>query len=373
MKNTCQTNNTCQSWRTSSYVTVDYTTIRNPKISGLAKALWTCGLSYPEGWVFHFSHLATNFKESKARLYKAFNELIDAGLAARFPYKVLSLTSNKWVFGGNEMIFFDEPQTKEQMHGVLQYFQKKFENRVFHNAQNEHAVDVPLVSNINSNKDGIGNICAPQNGAPTPHADSSSDDEAIESVQKPGSVTLSDPPRRNKPPPTPSLRPPDKKERLPQHPRAEEFKKIFNTHLIGVSDKDHEVLVARYGQAVILRAYDLLGDWKLSKAETEPGVLKKHTDFHRLKKWVIKEILDNFEKGISLKPSGHQYEENKAMADKIEKEFPQAISQGFIVKGYNYIEFVFGMRSERIKFDEYGFKDRVINNLRKLNIIWKEK
>jgi len=176
---------------------------------------------------------------------------------------------------------------------------------------------------------------------------------------------LSDPPKR-KQPPAPKWSSADLKERLPSHAHAEEFNKTFNTHLVGISDKDHQALVAKHGEAVIAQAYDFLADWKLSKAETEPHVLKKHTDFHRLKKWALKEIIASAACPRTTKIL--HAEENEQLAKKVAKCFPLAVSSGKIVLGHNYIEFVVGMHSYPVKFSDHGFKEQVAHNLAKLRL-----
>ncbi len=80
---------------------------------------------------------------------------------------------------------------------------------------------------------------------------------------------------------------------MPSHPSLEKFKKYFNSQLVGIDERDHQELIAKHGEDIVLQAYSQLAEWKLSKAEVEPKAVTKHTDIQRIKKWVLKEVLAN--------------------------------------------------------------------------------
>lgn len=58
----------------------------------------------------------------------------------------------------------------------------------------------------------------------------------------------------------------------------------------------------------------------------------------------------------------------KIVLEELQKRYPKAIQQGFLVVGYDYVEFIAGVRCEQIKIEEGGFVEQIENNLRKMNV-----
>lgn len=77
------------------------------------------------------------------------------------------------------------------------------------------------------------------------------------------------------------------------HPQVHEFKQTFNQPLIGISDEHHTELMNKYGLENTRKFYAYLAEWKLSKAQVAPKSVTSHSDYYRIKKWVIKEVLEN--------------------------------------------------------------------------------
>lgn len=156
-------------------------------------------------------------------------------------------------------------------------------------------------------------------------------------------------------------------EKVPDNPSLEKFKKSFSIPLVGIDQKNHESLISQYGEDLVRKAYMYLAEWKLSKAEVEPKAITKHSDYYRITKWVMKEVMANSE-GNKSKSSEVKVGENEALAKRVGKKFPKEVSKNLIVLGNNYIEFCHGITSTVVKFSDNGFKEQILHNLRRLNL-----
>lgn len=59
------------------YTAIPNDLIRNPEISGHAKAVFSYMASRPDGWEFHMNEITKHFKEGRDRVYKSITELIE--------------------------------------------------------------------------------------------------------------------------------------------------------------------------------------------------------------------------------------------------------------------------------------------------------
>jgi len=66
--------------------------------------------------------------------------------------------------------------------------------------------------------------------------------------------------------------------------------KIERRKLVFTSVEEHDNLLKKFGDPLLNEAYDYLNEWKQSKQETDPKAVAKHTDFYRIKKWVVKDL-----------------------------------------------------------------------------------
>jgi len=334
----------CSVWRSTSFVTINYKPIYSSKLSALAKSLWVFGHAHAPDWVFYFSEIATHFKEGKRSLYRAFKELVDVGLAASFPYKIQLPNSKKWVFGGTRHIFFQEYMKAEQIEEVKEELKKCFPCAKFAHAQNEHAQIGTLIDIIdNSNKEEKGDT--PLEGG-----------ENIPSSP----ILLSDVPKVSS------------SDDLPSNKNVDElceflFKKIkdkkpnFTGKITPSSRSAAQKLLKLRTKKEIGQAIDFaLKDEFWSSICLSVGKILKHLD----------SIEMQMAKGSSVfsKSPVTQIAENEALAKAVERKFPNEIKKNIISVGNNYIEFVFGMTCDHIKFSENGFKERVLCNLKKLNL-----
>ncbi len=135
--------------KTSHFVTINYLPIHSAELSCVAKALWTFGLSHPPDWTFYFSEISKHFKEGQRSLYNGFNELIEQGYAARFPYHMQMPNTKRWVFCGNEYVFFDKKMSDIEIQEVREEFKKCFQDRRFLHAQIEDAQKRTLLRSTN--------------------------------------------------------------------------------------------------------------------------------------------------------------------------------------------------------------------------------
>lgn len=255
--------------KTSHFVTINYLPVHSPELSCVAKALWVFGISHPPDWTFYFSEIMKHFKEGERSLYNAFNELIKHGYASRLPYHMQMPNSKRWVFAGNEYVFYEKKMNETEIQEVQEQFKKCFQDRRFLHPQIEDAQNAPLQRSIVIQEQDSSIINAP-----------STDDAPIPSSSLPK--------QPKKPYKSVQLQ-----EHCAYHPQAEAFKQSFNQPLIGISEEHHKELMIKYGLENTRRFYAYLAEWKLSKAQVSPKAVTSHSDYYRIKKWVIKEVLEN--------------------------------------------------------------------------------
>lgn len=246
------------------YVMLNRQAMRDPNLSLEAVGLWARLLSNKDDWQIHVTQLMEANKCGRDKIYRILKELITNGYA----YHAIERTKGKYQQG--EWYVFESKKSPEEIQKMFPFTENPY--TVKPNTEN------PTLRNTKSKK----NI---------------DKEEYVDSAPPSGDAqaplsSLSDAKKKPKIP----FRSACLVERLPDHPALEKFKKCFNKPLIGIDEQDHQSLVAQYGEKLVRDAYEFLADWKLSKAEADPKKLEGHTDFHRLKKWVFKEILANPQK-----------------------------------------------------------------------------
>ncbi len=130
---------------------------------------------------------------------------------------------------------------------------------------------------------------------------------------------------------------------------------------IETSLEEHEQLLSKYGLILTESAYVYLDDWKESKKVADPKQVNLHTDYYRIKNWVMK----------AIKEDKVKYKKNpENNRDEILEKFKHgAIYNGAecIIRDED-ISFQRGMTISTVRFKENGFKDQFDNILRKFNI-----
>ena len=61
---------------------------------------------------------------------------------------------------------------------------------------------------------------------------------------------------------------------------------------IHTSETQHKDLIAKFGEERTKECYEYLSEWKESKEIADPKSMNKHTDFYRIKKWVLAAVME---------------------------------------------------------------------------------
>ncbi len=276
--------------REHPFVLINKTGLRDPNLSLKAKGLWGYMLSFPDDWEFNMAHLTKNLQEGRTAIANAMDELSNKG----YMVKIQCTGRNEdgsYGFQKNITIVFEFPVSKEEQQIIIKdeiekakgrLIQKKFVKAGFMQTVNMMSESAPLLNKEREINKEDKNIYAPPKG----------------SANEPPPPSLSDS-KRKRPPPKPKVpfRTATLISRLPDHPSNGEFIKHFNLPLISTSEAHHETLVKENGEDKVIKAYNHLAEWKLSKAQSEPNAVPKHADYYRITTWVMKEILDSLPGG----------------------------------------------------------------------------
>lgn len=112
-------------------------------------------------------------------------------------------------------------------------------------------------------------------------------------------------------------------------------------------------------QKKLTACYEKLSGWKFEKM-IDGG----KNDYGAIIKWVIEAVERDVSQGKTS--AIQQIESDKELIDKVRNKFP---NENRIHHGYNYIAFDFGPQNYIIiKIGENGFRENLINQLRKMNI-----
>ena len=120
---------------------------------------------------------------------------------------------------------------------------------------------------------------------------------------------------------------------------------------------------ANLDEAVVQSWYDKLSSWKIGKS-IDGG----KSDYQSIVKWVIDAVKENFTSTISYKNKESSL--NESLVKTIEKKFESYVRSNAIAIGSNYIEFSYSaaVPSVMIRFTDHGFREQVLNNLRKMRL-----
>lgn len=145
----------------------------------------------------------------------------------------------------------------------------------------------------------------------------------------------------------------------PRKKIPEEKKEVLPN--VWLSSSQIEDIVQTSGsEAMAELCYVELRRWKLNK-----GIQGGANDYKAIVDWVIPKVKEKNPSGASGIAKGVTPDED--LVKKIESKFPKLVGSS-IKTGYNYIEFDMGMHSPHLKFGENGFREQVLNNLRKMNL-----
>lgn len=289
------------------FVQLNKKALWNEDLSLKAIGLWARCMSRPDDWRFNVKELVARSKEGRRAIDGAISELIEHGYAIRLEHWDKS-EDGKFSNGGVEYAFFEFPATDEDKAKVLEEFKKSFRHCGFGNCRFGDSRNVDLLN---------------KERKPTQKKEREGEGHA--------------PP--NPPPPT------------------------FSFKRISMSSEKHEALVQEFGEQRVKDMLDRLDEY----ADINPKRFKQYACHAAvIRKW----IRDDGQKAPTGKVSGAATLVNEEFAKKIEAKYPQqtrisrdpSVGTSLEIKGVGYGGYTY------ILFKETGFKDQVINCLRKLGL-----
>jgi hypothetical protein len=309
--------------RENPYVTLNRGAARDPNLPLDTLGLWFKLMCRPDDWEINVVELTKSCKCGKEKVNRMLGELIKAGYAYRYQERVDGKRKNQ--FSSNVWYIFEFPMTKEEI-------QKMFPQTGF------PFTEVPRTDNPqlqNSNESYI----------PKVSIERKSSEYTVPPLggKKKNPSSLSDTTKKK---PKVPFRTACPIERAQAHKHHAQFVEHFNSMLVGIDEQDHKELVQKHGESIVLKAYEALANWKISKAEAEPECLKGHTDIGRMRSWVIKQVIKNPD-GIA---SGYKRSGKLAIAADKKVEAPEDRP-----KVYTESEFEYGM-CRKTYFENIGKK-----------------
>ena len=154
-------------------------------------------------------------------------------------------------------------------------------------------------------------------------------------------------------------------ERVHDLPGQKEFVKYFKKPLVSITEEQHEKLIEKHGDELVAEIYSYLANWHLSKAQSDPSAVTKHTDYYRILDWVVSAVKKR-------NPSDLSDEDIKTYVDRTISECKDRAHMRCVemFAGSDRIEIysnhpTANMPSTTILFNENGFKHQLDNALRK--------
>lgn len=148
---------------------------------------------------------------------------------------------------------------------------------------------------------------------------------------------------------------PPKKGNRPSSKRVE--KKEVARFVKVTKVQEEELLKRAQGSPDLVQSwYDFLSTWKVGK-----GIEDRGNDYGSILRWVIKAVS---EEQAKPKPEDRK-KENRLFALKVKTKFH---FHPDIRNERNHMDFSRGMYSKIISYEENGFKDQVLNEIRKMNL-----
>jgi len=299
--------------RENPYVQINKQALWDQELSLEAVGLWARLLSRPNDWKISVQELCNSCQIGKDKCHRILNELIKKGYAYRIQ-KRGKRSQQDSQYNGYEILVFEFKVTDEEI-------KEMFPQR-----------DNP----------------APEIAYTTKTSYSSSEETKSKREEEKASPSGSLPPSFPK-----------------RHKIKEERREVATRVWITPSQEEHLQKLAQ-GQEDLVRAwYERLSRFKISK-----GIEGGPKDFNALCGWVREAVAEDRATGRVFKASLNaiSLEENEKLANKVKKRHGWS-HLGNVHIGHNYIEFVHGINNIiSIKFSDKGFREQVINNLRKLNL-----
>lgn len=290
------------------FVQLNKKALWNENISLKAIGLWARCMSRPDNWRFNVKELVSKIKEGRRAVDGAIGELIEHNYAIRLEHWEKA-ADGKFDTGGIEYVFFEFPATQEDKDKVLEEFKKSFRHCCFGNRRNGNSRNDELLIHIEKEKEK-----EEKRTTPTPSKG-----------KRVGEIS----------------------------PPLEEY-----GCFVKMKKEEYAVLVSTYGEPLIKAMIEEMNDYLLA---TEKPPYKNYPA--AIRQWIRKreKISQNnpYAKGSTLV-------EDVELVNKIHRKYSH---RNDITFGSSYIEFNFGpLNVPHIKFGDKGFREQVLNNLRKMNL-----
>lgn len=235
-------------------------------------------------WEISIPHLMKINRIGRDRLYRILRELIKNGYAYFYQERI------KGKYSTGVWIIFETPKTDDEIQIMFPDTENPYVDNL--NTENPH-----LISNIDivSNKEESNIYTPPRGGSRSPPPPSLPCTVTTDQLPPPEPPPSFSGAKRRKIPTKPKapLASAPLISRLPQHFYSEEFTNHTKLPLIGTTEEEHKRLIEKYSEEKVTESYSRLADWKISKVQSGDSIsVRKHRDYYRIKKWVMKEILD---------------------------------------------------------------------------------
>lgn len=311
------------------YVLLNKSFFEDQNLSLRAKGLLGYCLTKPDGWQFHVSQLVSVLKEGKEAIYSTIKELVENG-------------------------YCEKVQSKDDK-GQFKTF-----DYVIHESKLKKKVPLPAF---------------PEAGTPDPVNPQLVINDCIENNDKSNIPPIF--PQRGK----------KKSEKIDQNQKPERALDVRT------SDEEHAKLVKAYGEDKTKQAYYFLSQWKESKREVDPDALKKHTDYGRITRWVMKELIKSglpsktntkTQKHTEYESKQHSPEDLKKIKEESEKQINifykqflmplndmkdiKGLGRKFVVDMDKLMYYDENQNVITIRYEEKNAKRDIENLLKSLNI-----
>lgn len=264
------------------FVTLDYDTVNDYRLSLEACGLLARMLSLPDDWQFYQSEMQERFNVGKDKLRRILGELLTYGYA--FKHQRIGNESHSGQFNINDWMVFEFPRTPEEIKNI-------FTSTDFTSASNK----------------------------PIPNTHKKPKIYKKEKYKKESSATPSPVPTQASSPPVDLPKEKPKKEkrsrvfpkkelidRRVEHPDKKIFEEGFKRPLVATSKAFHDELVQKHGSSIVGEIYAFLADHSIEHAirDNKPY---KGDDEHQLKTWAIDKYFEQKAKGGRVQKSDNPH------------------------------------------------------------------
>lgn len=151
-------------------------------------------------------------------------------------------------------------------------------------------------------------------------------------------------------------------------------KKIERVPNVSTTEEEHQKLVSKHGLPLVEKCYVYLSEWKESKLEADPKSVGKHTDYHRINKWVISAVQEEDSKNKlnkTSKTSEVSFEEierrHVSTIKYIEKHWNQLKQYGFRITEYaDKVEINYDRCYETLYYKDVKFMELMNHHMKKM-------